>query len=147
MSVRTVCRGSKPDHKTPRERHSARVSEFREVAEKGLTAVLAEMGMCDAAQKVHAIGRVIKGRSEPELRFEPQLRDALGAYECEVLRKRNLLAHAAGRPSGRLGTEAGMREFRQTLRKHTRNVEVICRGIEQHLGGSTEGLKTPNGKS
>ena len=129
------------------ERHSERVLEFREVAKNGLAAVLAEAGMCDAAQKVHAVGRVIKARSEPALRFEPQVRNELSAYEREVLRKRNLLAHAAGGPSGELGTEAGMREFRQTLRKHTRNMEVICRGIEEHLGSPTEGLKTPKGES
>ena len=129
------------------ERHSERVQEFREVAQKGLTAVLGEAGMCDAAQKVHAVSRAIKGRSEPALQFETRVRNELGAYEGEVLRKRNLLAHAAGRPSGELGTEAGMREFRQTLRKHTRNVEIICRGIEQHLGCSMEGLKTPDGES
>ena len=129
------------------ERHRGRVGTFQDLAKEGLTAVLEEAGMCDAAQKVFAIGRVIKGRSEQELQFEPQVRNELKAYECEVLRKRNLLAHAAGKPSGKLGTEAGMQEFRQTLRKHTRNVEVICRGIEQHVGRSTEGLKTPERES
>ena len=129
------------------ERHAERVEEYRELAPKGLSFVLDEVGMCDAEQKARGIVRVIKQRSEPELRFDSEAIGTLTADHTDILKKRNSLAHSPASLLGDLGTEDGMREFRRRLRQHTRSVVTICDAIEGHVASVVEGAQTPNGES